>query len=330
MDMLQGFTAGSANYDAAIAAATISILLGGILYGAGLGFSVRRVRLLGAEEIGQGIISAAMVGALVAFTALLDATTSSLIPPASLPPCPAVESPSSSPLMFYSCHLSSLSSSFSNLSSQLSRAADIAGFASSLKISAGVVSAQPFFALESASQQLSEASQSSAQLSALAAYEMELALAVQSSALLIFLPAGLLLRTFFATRKLGAAAMALAIAAYAIYPLLFLYTFTASKTAAAISEATSAASEFNSQFASIPLLDLDETGAVRREMNEMSQNDFSSKIQPIFSLSYRATSLANADLFVYPLISMAVSAVAAFELYGLLSAPIFLPYFEKV
>ncbi len=80
MPLLQDFQLQTASFDIAIVAATISILLGGILFGAGLGFGLRRMRLLGLEEIGQGIISAAMVGALVAFVALLDATTSSMVP----------------------------------------------------------------------------------------------------------------------------------------------------------------------------------------------------------------------------------------------------------
>ena len=330
MALLGEFASQTASYDLAIIAATISILLGGILYGIGLGFSIRHLRLLGAEEIGQGIISAAMVGGLVEFAGLLDSTIVSFVPQSSLPVCPGMQPPSHSPYSYYECNLQSLSLSFTGLSSQLSRSSDIAGFASSLRISTGIVSAQPFFALESASQQLSSASQSAAERSALAFFSLELADAIRSSALLVFLPAGLLLRTFFATRKLGAAAMALAIAAYAVYPLFFLYTFTISKTSAAASEAALASSEFNSEFASIPLLDLDETGAVRSQINEMSQGDFGGRIQPLFPLSYRANSLANSDLIVYPIIALLVSAVAALELYGLLAAPIFLPYFERI
>jgi len=330
MPILQEFASGSATFDIAIIAATISILLGGILFGVGLGFGMRRIRLLGAEEIGQGIISAAMVGALFAFATLLDSTTASLAPSSSVPACAVIQNPSSSPFAFYSCHLYSLSASHSQLSSSLSRSADVAGFVSSLRVDAGVISAQPFFAAEEASRSLSEASHSASQSSALAFFELELANLVRSSALLVFLPAGLLLRTFFATRKLGAAAMALAIAAYVVYPLLFLYTFAASKSLAASEEALAAANQFNSDFASIPLLDLDATSAVRGKINEMSSGDFGGKLQPLFPLSSRAISLSNADLIIFPLLSLAITAVAALELYAFLSAPIFLPYFDSI
>ena|SRR3989338_9345978 len=327
---LQDFASQGGSFDLAIIAATISILIGGILYGVGLGFSLRNLRLLGAEEIGQGIISSAMVGALFAFTILLDSTVSSTVPQDSLPHCPGVQSPGESPHGFYSCNLRSLSLSFSNLSSQLSRSADIAGFSSSLELSVGVISARPFFALESASKSLSDASQIAAQNAALAHLGLQLSDAIRSSAMLILLPAGLLLRTFFATRKLGAAAMAIAIAAYAIYPLLFLYTFTVSDTLATVSEAAQASSGFNSEFASIPLMDLDETGAVRDTISDMSQSDFGGRVQPLFPLSYRANSLAIADLVIHPLISLVISAVAALEFYVILSSPIFLPYSEKI
>ncbi|VVB99765.1 Uncharacterised protein [uncultured archaeon] len=296
----------------------------------GLGFSIRRIRLLGAEEIGQGVVSAAMVGALVAFTLLLDSTVSSLVPQSALPACASVQSPAGSPFGFYSCNLEALGNSLSGLSSSLSRAADISGFASSLKVSVGVVSAQPFFAAEAASRSLSDASAQAQALSALSFFEFEMNEFIRSSALAVFLPAGLILRTFFATRKLGAAAMGIAIAAYVVYPLLFLYTFTISQSLAASSEATAHASSFNSQFASLPLLDLDQTGAVRDQIGAMSQGDFGGKIQQLFPSSSRALSLAGADLVIFPIVSLIVSAVAALELYRTLSAPILLPYFESV
>jgi len=328
--MQGGFTPNGAGFEIAIVAATISVLLGGILFGIGLGFGLSRIRLLGAEEIVQGIISAAMVGALFAFVLILDSTVATLVPATSLPSCPNIANPASSPFAFYACHLSSMEQSLRNLSSSLARSASITGFASSLRISSGAISAQPFFALESASRSLSEISGFARQLSALAYAELSLAEFVRSSALAVFLPAGLLLRTFFATRKVGAAAMAIAISAYAIYPLFFLYSFSVSNSHAALSEAEAAADSFNQKFANIPLLDLDATSAVRDKVDEMSDGDFGSAVQETFAPSSRAVSLSQTDLFFYPLISIAISIVAALELYGFFSAPIFLPVFERV
>jgi len=319
----------SANFDIAIVAATISILIGGILFGVGLGFGMRRIRLLGAEEIGQGIISAAMLGALVAFTLLLNSTFSSL-PLASPPSCPQISAPLSSPHAYYSCNLAALELSLRNLASLLLRAADITGFASSLQLSLGVIVAQPFFALQSFSQQLSGASYLIYAASALSFLELELSNFIRASALIVFLPAGLLLRTFFATRKLGAAAMAIAIAAYAVYPLLFTYTFSVSGALGEISAASAAASSFDSKFASLPLLELDENSAVKDKIDELSSGDFGAAAQPLLPSAMRALSLSLADLLIYPLLALAVSIVAAIELYRLLSAPIFLPYFSSV
>jgi len=330
MSLLQDFSSQTGSFDLAIVAATISLLIGGLLFGVGIGFGLRKIRLLGAEEIGQGIISAALVGALFAFTVLLNTTVSTLVPQGSLPYCPGIQNPSGSPFSYYMCNLQALSDSFRTLSSSLYRASDIAGFASSLSINAGVISAQPFFALQSASEQLSDAAKQAQSVSALAFFSLELVGAIQSSALALFLPAGLILRTFFATRKLGAAAMAIAIAAYAIFPLLSLYTFSISKANAEALSAADEAALFNSKFASLPLLDLDETGAVRDKMNEMSAGDFGGAAQSLFPLSFRAIALAQADLLIYPLISLLVTAVAGLEFYKLLSAPIFLPYFESI
>ena len=329
MALLSELQSGSANFDLAITAATISILIGGILFGVGLGFSIRRLRLLGAEEIGQGIISAAMLGCIISFALLLQSTFSSIPLPAP-PPCPQVASPPSSPHAYLDCNLAALEQSQRGLASLLFRASDITGFASALQLSLGVVSAQPFFALQAVSQQLSGASSLLTIASALSFLELELSSFIQASALAVFLPAGLLLRTFFATRKLGAAAMAIAIAAYAVYPLLFTYTFSVSDTQREIASATQTASAFDSKFASLPLLELDETSAVKAKIDELSSGDFGGEAQPLLPSAMRALALCIADLAIYPVLSLAVSAVAAFELYNLLSAPIFLPYFSSV
>ena len=322
-------SASSSNFDLAITAATISILIGGILFGIGLGFGIRRIRLLGAEEIGQGIISAAMLGCLISFALLLQSTFSSLSL-AAPPPCPQIASPLSSPHAYLACNLAALEFSQRELASLLFRASDITGFASSIQLSLGVVSAQPFFALQSLSQQLSGASSLLYIASALSFLELELSNFIQASALAVFLPAGLLLRTFFATRKLGAAAMAIAIAAYAAYPLLFTYTFSVSNAQKELAAASQLAASFDSKFASLPLLELDETSAVKEKMDELSSSGFGSEAQPLLPSAMRALSLSLADLIIYPLLALAVSIVAALELYRLLSSPIFLPYFSSV
>ncbi len=330
MTLLSELHAHAAGFDIAIIAATISILIGGMLFGTGLGFRIRRMRILGAEEIGQGIISAAMVGALLAFTLLLDSSVSSLVSQEALPDCPGTQNPAGSPYSYYSCNIEALQSSFEHLGISLSRAADITGFASSLGMSVGVITAQPFFALESASKQLSNASENAHRLAALSFLELGLADFVKTAALAVFLPAGLILRTFFATRKLGAAAMAIAIAAHIVYPLLFLYSFTVTISHTSASQAIEELDSFNAEFASIPLLDLDSTSAVRDKVNEMSQGDFGSKVQPLLPVSFNAVSIATADLVLYPLASLVLSIVAAIGFYRLLSSPIFLPFFEPI
>ena len=95
-------------------------------------------------------------------------------------------------------------------------------------------------------------------------------------------------------------------------------------------EANSAAAQFNSDFASIPLLDLDATSSVKNAIDSLSSGDFPGKLQPLFPSSFNALSLASSDLFIFPLLSLIISGVAALELYRMLSAPIFLPYFEAV
>ncbi|MEM4633835.1 MAG: hypothetical protein QW275_01640 [Candidatus Anstonellaceae archaeon] len=323
MPLINQFAQSSFAFEAAILAATISILIGGILFGVGLAFGLRKVRLTGQEEIAQGIISAAMAGVIISFVAILDSISFQISTQSPLPPCPSINNPSANAYSFYLCNLEAASSSYLRLASSLSRASDIVGFAASLKISAGAVQAQPFFALEEASRQISYLSQHAYWLQALAFMEFQLAQSIRAGSLAVFLPAGLFLRTFFATRKIGAAAMAIAVSMYVFFPLLFIYTFASSKALEESSKASEAAEQFNYKFASIPLLDLEQTSAVRDKMQEMSEGDFSSHLPPILSLSSRAISLGYPDLIIYPIVSLAISLVAASQLYTIFSMPIF-------
>ncbi|MCX8197470.1 MAG: hypothetical protein N3G80_04115 [Candidatus Micrarchaeota archaeon] len=330
MSLLQDFQNSVGSFDIAIIAATISILLGGILFGVGLGFGVRRLRLLGAEEIAQGIISAAMLGAIISFAALLSSATSSIVPAHNIPQCAQVEKPTSSPFSYYACFLSAYSSSFNRLAIHISRSSEIAGMVGTLNIKIAETSFAPFFALSSYSQQLSSLAFEMHSLSALAILELEVAFAIKDSALAFFLPAGLILRSFFATRKLGAAVMAIAVSAYLVYPLLFLHAFQSSKVLDASKEALEYTERFNQTFASIPLLDFDSPGQVKAKIGQMAQQDFSDALQPIFSTTLRAISLAKTDLIIYPLVSILVSAVAAIEFYRIFSATVFLSFIDSI
>lgn len=318
------------SYALAMAAATISILLGGILLGAGIALRSSRVRLFGQEEIAQGIVSAIMVGGIVAFAALLNTAASSMAQASPPRNCPGSQNITGSPFGYYECGLEEVALSYSRLSSALLQSSVITGFASSLKISAGTVSAQPFFALEEASRSLFSQSSGANSIQSMAHSQRLLADAARSSSLLIFLPIGILLRSFFATRKLGAAAIALAVSVHMVYPMLFLYTFAHSTASPAAGQAAAAAESFNSQFASLPLLELDDTGGVKRAMDGMSEGDFGGKLQPILSSAAIANSLSYADLAIFPIVSLIVTGVAALELYRLFSAQIFLLYFSEI
>ena len=152
----------------------------------------------------------------------------------------------------------------------------------------------------------------------------------RASALALFLPIGVLLRAFFATRKLGAAAMAIAVSAFAVYPLLFMHTFAASDSADAAQNATALSGSFNSAFAAVPSTDLNSPAGVQNQIISISGGDFAGKLQSALSSSAGANAQAVSDLAVFPIISLIVSAVAALEFYLIFSANVFVPYFEAV
>jgi len=330
MALIDGFTPHAATFDLAILAATISILLGGILLGVGMGLRVSRLRIFGQEELAQGIISAAMVGGIIAFSATLDVATLSLVPSSGLPACPISRLIAASPFGYYECQLEALSTSFSSMSSSLSQSSIITGFAATIVLSSGAVAVQPLFALEEASRSLSSESSAANSVASLAYLEFSLADMVRVSAVAIFLPIGLLLRAFFATRKLGAAIMAISVSCFMVYPLLFLHTFPISKSVSVSTQASGASESFNKKFEPLPFIPSNETSAAQETISGLSRADFGGSVQSLISSSASANSLAAADLFVFPLLALVASAVAAFELYAIFSVRVFLPYFGAV
>ncbi len=330
MDQLSGFLPNGASFDLAIIAATISILIGGISFGMGIGLQHARIRLFGQEELAQGIVSAAMVGGIFAFYSILNAAALAAVPPSSLPSCPRSHDVANSPFGFYECHLEALSVSYAASSSALSQSALITGFASSLKITDGNVSAQPFFALEGASRSISAQSEKAGEISALSYSSLELAELVRVSALAIFLPVGLLLRAFFATRRLGAAVMAIAVSAFMVYPLLFMHTYPISTALPSSVAAARVSNDFNAAFSGATLPEFGDSSAVKAQVRSLSNDGFPGRVSMLLQSAANSNALPVSDLLVFPAVSIIVSLVTALELYGIFSARIFVPYLDSV
>jgi len=322
----------SSAYAIATALLTISILVSGIAIGIGKALGNRRIEGFGKEELTQAIISCALFGAIVVLAATTEAAAASLVPsfsPASL--CPMLSHLSDSPAFYAQCNYASLSSSSESLLASAMKSQNILGFLSKLGLHLGAVSAEPFFGLQYAAESMSPLiSNFTFLLSLLFLQASFLGFAI-ATAFPIFLPAGLILRMFFPTRKLGGAAMALAIGLYVIYPLLFVAAIpTLPDDAASIASARSSFDAFNSKYSGIPMMDLQKENVVVQQINELSHQDLVGEASALVrSLSHSNASIAIFAILL-PLLALAAAFAGTFALYSSLGSEITLGKFEII
>jgi hypothetical protein len=322
----------SSAYAIATALLTISILLSGMAIGIGKALGNRKLEGIGKEELTQAIISAAIFGAIVVIAATTEAAAASLVPDFSAQSlCPSLGHASDSPAFYAQCNYVSLLSDSEALLSSAMKSQNILGFLSKLGLELGAVSAQPFFGLQYAAESLNSLLSNLALLISMLSLQASFLGFAIATAFPIFLPAGLILRMFFATRKLGAAAMALAVAFYIIYPLVFLAAIPAlSGDSSLVVSARQEFDQFNSKYSSVPMMDLQKENVVVQKINELSQQDLVGEAsQLVRSLSRAISALAMLAL-VLPLLGLATALAGASALYASLGTEITLGKFEII
>jgi len=322
-------SAGSSDWLFAIDIIVIGILIAGITLGLGKAFRSRRLFAFGIEELAQAVVNAALLGVIVAWVTSADALTADWADSASLS-CPGIAASTNQPLYFVRCSLAETEARMLPIASSLSAASYKFGWLSGVTVSANVITARPFSAFsEVAATYWSFASSISAHLFALQVQLQFLSMVTQS-AFSVFLPAGLLLRMFFATRKLGGALMAASIGFYVIYPLAYSSLLAPKALFASLDAAGASVGKTLLPLSGVPIVDLNKEGEVASLISSLSGDDLPSlSTSPFEALSSANASLALA-LLIYPLACLALTAVAIRELYLSLSSEFNLGLFDSL
>lgn len=315
----------------AVNAIVVGILLAGLALGIGQAMRSRRIWAWGVEELAQAIINAALLGALLSYVASVDTISYSFADAASACSTSALpQNYSNAPLQYSLCSLSTLQNSTSATISSLSALSYKLGYLSGLEISADVVNIRPFAQFGSLSSTYSQwAGDFALLLSSAFALSQFLSLLAQS-AVQLFLPVGLLLRMFFATRKLGGAIMAATIGFYIVFPLAY---SSLANPGAALGAADAAGSEISrtlSYMDAVPIVDLGKPGSVYSLLSSLSGGQLpAASTAPYPALASLRASLELSLLF-YPLICLAITAVAIRELYLVLGSELNISLFEMI
>jgi hypothetical protein len=324
---------GGTDWSLAINIIIVGVLLSGIALGIGMALRSRKLWAWGVEELAQAIVNAALLGVLLAWLASVDGITSGMVDTSGMN-CTALQSQmqlgSNTPLYYSRCALYNAEGGAISLISSLSSLSYKLGWLSGLTVSVNVVQAKPFLSFSDISTSYSQWAGHFALLLSASQVNQQFLSLVASSAFSLFLPAGLLLRMFFLTRKFGAALMAGSIGFFIVYPLAYSSLAQPQLVAKSIEAASASLADTYSFLSAVPIVDLGKSGDVANLISNLSGGQLPyASTAPYAALSAARASLELAFIF-YPLIALALTAVAIRELYMALSAEFNLNLFEMV
>jgi len=244
----------------AVIVVTASIVLAGILIGIGRAFGYKRVEYFGIEEFMQSILNAAIIGSFATIIELIGAVSSSVV----------VDSCAKGDIVFQlSCTLGGINTALFGLLQQLVVTLNILGYYQGLSLDFGAFIIAPFANMHAVSDMLSLQLLSLNVIMMLVELNRQVALFIGQNSLGILFPAGLVLRTFFATRKVGGFLIAFSLGLFVFYPV-FVLVFP--DPAGDITNSMLVMRNFtnNSYYATVPVIDLNDNYAIAAKMDLLS------------------------------------------------------------
>ncbi len=244
----------------AVIVVTASIVLAGILIGIGRAFGYKRVEHFGVEELIQSIVNAAIIGSFAAIIELVGIVSFSIVTEA------CAEGNVVAQLI---CTLRNLNTGLFTLFQELLKTLDILGYYQTLSLDFGSFAVSPFTNLSSLSHVLSAQLLSLNLLMMLVELNIQITEFIGQNALVLLFPLGLVLRTLFATRKVGGFLIALAIGLYLFYPTFVLVFPNPTED---LNVSTNAMENFtnNSYYATVPVIDLNDNYAIAGKLDILS------------------------------------------------------------
>jgi len=331
MAVLEELSTASSTYNIAITVIVISIILSGIAIGVGKAIRSRRLELFGREELIQSVINSALIGGLFIITTTMNGALLSLTPQAPAAMCPSIEGNLSSAAGYVECNLVGIESGLHSVNDLLIHSNYVIAFVSKIELNMAIVSSQPFFSLEWVAQSINSFLQQLYFFSSLVSLQITFIAFIISAAFPVLLPTGLILRCFFATRRIGGAIMAMAIGFYVVYPLMFTLAFNPTPyTEKSTLELSQTLTSFNNRYSSVPLVDIGEENIIQEKINELSKNDFVGEVNALLDAVPPLISDLAFVLIVIPLISAVITIVFILELATLLGSEIAFKGFDLI
>lgn len=253
------------NLDVAVAIVSASIILSGILIGLGRAFSIKKIESFGVEELVQSIINAALIGALASIIALVG----------SLANLDSEGICSSAPdiLIKAKCNFEELNIALWKFEGATVHSLNIIGYYKNLQLNFGLFSTKPFESIEPIFRILSDQITTTNLLLTANIGLISFMDFMSKNALTLILPLGLLLRSFFLTRKIGGILIGISIGTLLVFPTFILGFENPIEN---VVNATNTTENFNTNiyYSPTPVIDLNDNYAVAARIDVMSGRCF--------------------------------------------------------
>ncbi|MDD5023301.1 MAG: hypothetical protein PHU63_03980 [Candidatus ainarchaeum sp.] len=268
---------------------TISIILSGILIGTGRAFSIKKIEFFGIEELLQSILNAALIGGIVLLIETIETISKETV---------TLYCSSESLIKETICSFTLLSEHLFYFFQELLSLNLLLGYYQSLVLDFTAFQIQPLQNLNAISSIFSSHLFITNILIILLNFNIHILTFFLENSIALFLPLGLVFRSFFATRKLGGFLVALSIGFYIFYPaFISIFPVPIEDIQSATSNITMITN--NSNYAAIPLLDLNDNHVIAEKLDNMTNSSFVGNLV----ITEQATSKALSDVLFYSIFS---------------------------
>lgn len=333
----------------AIAVMAIMISMGGMAAGLGFAANNRKLKEFGKEELLQSLVNGALLGGLAILfmpngimAGVLNALTFSS--PTSIN-CPGALAQNTAICFSYDYlsgpgytlngvyHQSVLSQVTALMAGFLALNAAL-GIIAGIKLSAVVISLSFSSLLNPIIGQIQYFIKTLTTISLGILVQSALLQFVAMSAISAILPIGLVLRTFYPTRKLGGFLIAVAIGTYVVLPMSYvmnaniLDSYRSASTTSAISSLSGSAGSIESQAMSVNKNAIENIGLLNSIVSAL--NALGSGFSSIFNDIMSAISYFIMAAFILPAFSLVLTVISIKELSGVLGSEVSFSLFDMV
>lgn len=287
----------------------IMIIISGIAIGIGKAIGSKRLEFFGVEELGQAILNAAIIAVLAAIAATITQVSADidfLTCGAGLPE-------------ELQCQMANVENASFLLMGESEKTALMLGYYESLLLYFGSFDIQILKGLEPMKEALVDEIKMLSMSSTFAAMNSQLANFIAQTMLEVFLPLGVIFRSFFATRKIGGFLIGASVGFYLLFPYFVLIVPSPLLIIDTVTVSFKAINE-NANYATMPIAELNDNNAVAERLYGLSSGDFIGDL----ILAMKGLADANGGLLLYvvvgPVIALAANIVFMLALTEMLGS----------